>query len=60
MKTSKSIQINESLHAQLKEHCNVHGLKMQVFVEKLIEYGLSKNLQSNNCESTVVAGFENT
>jgi hypothetical protein len=47
MKTSKSIQLNETLHTQLKAYCNVNGLKLQSFVEKLIENELSKDLRSN-------------
>jgi hypothetical protein len=52
MKTTKSIQLNEKLHIQLKEYCNSKGLKLQSFVEKLIEYELRENLRSNNQESS--------
>ncbi len=50
MKTTKSIQINQKLHAQIKEYCDKNGLKLQKFVEILISHGLSETVQSNNKE----------
>lgn len=35
MKT-KALQIDESIHEQLKAYCNEKGLKLQRLVEKLI------------------------
>lgn len=43
MKMTKSIQINAELHAKVKQHCENNGLKLQKFIEKLIEDGLSAN-----------------
>jgi hypothetical protein len=53
MKTSKSIQITEMLHARLKEYCTINGLKLQIFVEKLIENELSKSVRPNCKTGTV-------
>jgi hypothetical protein len=50
MKT-KSVQLNSKLHSEVKEYCNENGLKLQQFVETLIENGLSKNIQSNSRKS---------
>ena len=45
---TKSIQLNSQLHAELKQHCNDRGLKLQKLVENLIKDELSKSIQSNN------------
>lgn len=45
MKVTKSIQIREQIHTKLKQYCNSNGLKLQRFVEKLIEYELSRKPQ---------------
>lgn len=51
METTKSIQINPNLHANVKRHCSENGLKLQKFVEKLIEDGLSKSIRPDSTES---------
>lgn len=53
MKTTKSIQINPTLHAKVKEHCKKNGLKLQKFVEILIENGLSESIQWISRESKI-------
>lgn len=46
MKT-KALQIDESIHEQLKAYCNEKGLKLQRLVEKLIIDEFKRNLQDN-------------
>jgi hypothetical protein len=46
MKT-KAVQIDESIHEQLKQYCNEKGLKLQRLVEKLIIDEIKRNLQNN-------------
>lgn len=51
MKTTKSIQVSSELHAKVKEYCSKNGLKLQMFVEKLIKDGLSKSVRSDSGKS---------
>jgi predicted DNA binding CopG/RHH family protein len=51
MEQTKSIQINNELHTEVKKYCSDNGLKLQKFVEKLIKDGLYKNIQSNMSKS---------
>lgn len=37
----KNLKISEESHKMLKIHCNIHGLKIHKFIEKLIK---------DNCE----------
>lgn len=49
MKT-KAVQLDETIHNQLKKYCDENGLKLQRFVEKLIINEIKKDnrdLQNN-------------
>ena len=50
MKT-KSIQIDENLHTQIKEYCNEKGLKIQKYIENTVKNELSKDIQRNLSKS---------
>jgi predicted DNA binding CopG/RHH family protein len=47
MEATKSIQINYQLHTHVKKYCSDNGLKLQKFVEKLIQDGLSKSKEQS-------------
>ncbi|MFZ4598935.1 MAG: RepB family protein [Terrimicrobiaceae bacterium] len=47
IQSTKSIQIDKQVHAELKQFCDEKGLKLQKLVERLIKDELSKDLRSN-------------
>ena len=51
MEATKSIQINYQLHTEVKKYCSDNGLKLQKFIEKLIEDGLSKSISPDSRKS---------
>ena len=51
MKDTKSIQLNSTLHTELKIHCVGKGIVMQKLVEKLIRDELSKSVRSDSTKS---------